>query len=336
MITNDERALCLVTGASGVIGPALVHSLLEKNYSVRVLVREQSDISKLPSSIEIHYGDIRNKAVLSKAVEGADLVFHLAAKLHVYNPHRSLEKKFWDVNVEATKQLIDQAEKHAVKRFVYFSTINVYGSGDGKIVFDEKSELAPESLYAKTKAAAEKFVLDAVLSENNKPMGTVLRLAAVYGPAMKGNYLQLLRGLKQGWFIPIGPGENRRTLIFLDDAVQGAILASLDPKAAGEIYNLTDGSIYPFQMIIEAMCKAVNRKKPEFYLPIGPVRFGVGLIEGVLNLFGIKTPWGRETLTAMLDDRAVSGEKIQQELNFKFEVDLRRGWELVNKNLEGK
>ena len=173
-------------------------------------------------------------------------------------------------------------------------------------------------------------------NENGDPLGTVLRLAAVYGPEMKGNYIVLLKGLKQGWFLPVGPGNNQRSLIFIDDAVQGALLAALHPDAAGKLYNLTDGQTYSLNTIIQVMCHALDRNPPYFHLPEKPVRFCLGLIEKFFKLFESRIPFGRDTLDAMLEDRAVRGLKIQQELGFSPQVDLETGWKRVVSALEEK
>lgn len=319
----------MITGATGAVGPTLVRHLVEEGYQVRILIEPGSDIRLLPEGIISIIGDINDREVVAKAVSGADYVFHLAAKLHINNPDASLIKEYNHVNVDGTKTIIDASVAANVKRVIFFSTINVYGSGGVGQEFFENSLMDPQTLYTITKAKAEEIVLSARSVSDEKPLGVVLRLAAIYGPGMKGNYVSLLKGLKQGWFIPIGLCKNRRTLIYVDDAIRAAGLAASHPEAAGNIYNLTDGRVYSLMDIIHAMCGALGRRPPRVHLPIALVNFSVGLIEDVFRLLGQRSPIGRHTIGAMLEDRAVNGDKIQQELGFNPKIELEEGWRKV-------
>jgi len=146
---------------------------------------------------------------------------------------------------------------------------------------------------------------------------------------MKGNYLKMINGLHRGWFLPIGPAQNRRALIYIDDAIQAALIASVHPMAAGNVYNLTDGKIYTLLDIIHGMCRVLDRKKPRIHLPVSFIRLSVRLFEGFFNLFNRNSPIRQEMVDAMLEDRAVSGEKIQQELGFRPQIVLENGWKTI-------
>lgn len=325
----SKMETCLVTGATGAVGPSLIRHLVEKGYQVRVLIRPESDVRLLPEGITRIIGDINNQGVIARAVSDVDYVFHLAAILHINNPDASMSKEYNRVNVDGTKTIIDASTAANVKRVIFFSTINVYGSGQPGHEFFENNPLDSQTLYTGTKAKAEQIVLSARSVLDRKPLGVVLRLAAVYGPGMRGNYASLLRGLKQGWFIPIGPGKNRRTLIFIDDAIRAAVLAARHPEAGGNIYNLTDGRNYSLQNIIISMCKALRRKSPRVYLPVKMVRYCLGVMEDFLSLFGKNFSIGRDTIDAMLEERVVNGDKIQQDLGFRPQIELDEGWRRV-------
>ena len=103
-------------------------------------------------------------------------------------------------------------------------------------------------------------------------MGTVLRLGAVYGSRIKGNYRRLLIALARGRFVPIGPGSNRRTLVYDKDVGRAAMLAAVHPDAAGRIFNVTDGQIHTMEAIIETLCEALGRVPPRLTLPVGLIR----------------------------------------------------------------
>ena len=310
---------CLVTGATGVVGVPLVRELLRQDYRVRILARS-SDAGKLfPAAVEVVTGDVNDQSALEKCVAGVDTVFHLAAKLHINNPNSELDRKYIKTNVEATIELLKLAKLNAVKQFVFASTINVYGAGDGVCTFDETSPINPLGIYAQTKAEAEA----AVLSED---FAVVLRLAAVYGSGMKGNYVRVLKAVRSKRFFFVGDALNRRTLIHHDDAARALILAA--EKAAGKsLYNATDGGFYSFQQIVLAIAQAVEVKIPTRRVPLAPVERIIDFVEIVERLSKIKFKINRQTLEKLLEDVAVDGTKIKRELGFKPEFDLIRGWQ---------
>ena len=120
--------------------------------------------------------------------------------------------------------------------------------------------LQPDTFYARTKLSAEQIVLNA-RGADDQPLGTVLRLGAVYGSRIKGNYERLTHALARHRFIPIGSGPNRRTLVYDKDVGRAAALSVTHPAAAGRVFNVTDGEFHTLNEIIESICSflAVNR-----------------------------------------------------------------------------
>ena len=308
----------LVTGASGAIGYTLTEHLVSRGYTVRALVRHLSTLGSL-QGVEIVEGKINDAASLRQAVAGVSCVFHLAAKLHINNPSNALHDEYRRINVEGTRSLVDAAREAEVERFIFFSTINVYGPSRSEELMNEETPLRPDSFYAQTKAEGEEIVLKGMRS-------TVLRLAAVYGPRMKGNYPRLLKALSRGRFVMIGDGKNRRTLVHVKDVCEAALLAAEHPSAPGQTYNVTDGEVHSLKEIIDAMSDALGRKVPKARLPEFPVRLAAQAVESSLKLFGKSSPVGRATVEKFLEDIAVSDEKIQQQLGFRPEYDLQTGW----------
>lgn len=311
-------SLALVTGATGVIGPELIGCLLARGYRVRALVR-RAPLPERISDVEIVRGDIRDRATLYRAVAGTDVIFHMAGKLHVNRPGPRDIAEYEAVNVEGASLLGRVAREASVRRFIFFSTINVYGGSRPGTLLGEDSPLAPDSLYAESKARAEQRVL------NTLP-AVVLRLAAVYGPNMKGNYLRLVNALQNKRFVLVGDGLNRRTLIHVRDVCEAAVLAAEASSAAGRVYNITDGQVHTLQEVIRAICVAMEIKEPSFTLPAGLARAVFGLFEDALGFFGLESPLGRSTIDKLTEDMAVSSDRIQRELGFKADYDLLTGW----------
>ncbi len=322
----EQGKLALVTGATGAIGPVLVRGLLAKRYRVRVLHRDPFLPGILPLSVSPVLGDITDPQAVSKAVTGADVVFHLAAKLHTNDTSSSVRSEYQRVNVEGTQCITDAARAAEVSRLVFFSTISVYGASRPPEVLNEKSPLRPQSFYAKTKCEGEAIVLSARRSNTKGPLAVVLRLAAVYGPHVKGNYARLISALRKGWFVPLGDGCNRRTLIYDEDVSAAALLAVEHPEAAGQIYNVTDGHIHTLRDVLGAICSALDRKPPRFYFPAAPARFLAGAMEAVYRPLGLDAPVSRALVDKFVEDVAVDGEKIHRELSYQSGFTLAGGW----------
>jgi UDP-glucose 4-epimerase len=318
MITQSEIAL--VTGATGAIGQVLVRKLLGQGYQLRVLVRHTLPLNGLPESVGVFQGDITDSHVLNAAATGADVIFHLAAKLHVNNPTPPLHEEYKRVNVEGTRRLVEAAQRAQVRRLILFSTINVYGPSQPGQILSENFPLHPDSWYAETKAQGEQIVLSGLPA-------VVLRLAAVYGPGMKGNYARLVRALARGLFVPVGNCSNRRTLVHVQDVVTAALLAAQHPAAAGQIYNVTDGHVHTLNEIIAAICQALGRRPPYLYIPVTMARLPAGLVEDALRIAGRQSPLGRFTIDKFIEDVAVHGDRIQTELGFRPAYDLEAGWQ---------
>jgi len=355
--------LILVTGATGAIGPCVVHALVQSGFRIRAFSIDVPTAGIFPQNVEVLLGNVTDQPAVQSAMQGVDAVVHMAALLHIVNPPLELREKYELVNIGGTTTVVQAAIKAGVKRFVLFSTIAVYGPSDG-CVLNEMSPTHPDTFYAQTKLAAEKIVLNARGADGH-PLGTVLRLGAVYGSRIKGNYERLTRALagnlgtryqflaKLGHvpglpvprfpFVPVGKGLNRRTLVYDKDVGRAAALAVSHPGATGRIFNVTDGAFHTLNEIIESICSALGRRPPRLSLPVGPTLGLVGLVEKgchVMRIMGTRSrilansghvPTISLAIRAMIEkyieDIAVDGSLIQKELGFVPQYDLQAGWE---------
>jgi UDP-glucose 4-epimerase len=323
--------LILITGATGSVGPRVVHSLHQAECQIRTFSVDTPASGMFPQSVEVLIGDVTDQVAIQSAIRGVDAVVHMAALLHIVNPPPELREKYERVNVGGTATVVEAAIKAGVKRVVLFSTIAVYGPSDG-CVLNEMSPTHPDTFYAQTKCAAEQIVLNA-RGADGQPLGTVLRLGAVYGSRIKGNYERLTHALAHHRFIPVGNGLNRRTLVYDKDVGRTAVLAVSLPAAAGRIFNVTDGEFHPLNEIIESICFALGRKPPRFSLPSGIIRSVAGATEGGYHIFGLRSPITPEMIDKYTEDIAVNGRLIQKELGFLPQYDLQTGWEETIKEM---
>lgn len=316
----------LVTGATGTIGPFLVNYLLSKGHQVRILARNSKQPPFFGRNVEHINGDIRDSKCLEDAIHQADIVFHLAAKLHINNPLPHLADEYLQINVEGSANVAKAVAENNVKRMVHFSTINVYGPSCSLQPFNESSRLNPLTTYAQSKVKAEEAVRD-ILKRQNPSSVVILRLASVYGPKMQGNYRKLVKAIKYRCFWPIGTGDNRRTLIYIDDLVRGACLASVHPNAAGETYNLTDGCIHTLDEIIQAISLSLGRNAPRFHIPKAPALMFATFADKTFSAIGKPQVNFGLLLQKLMEDVAVNGNKISRDLGFRSRVSLQSGWQ---------
>jgi UDP-glucose 4-epimerase len=314
----------LITGATGAIGPRVVNALDQVGYRIRTFSIDVPALGIFPPHIDVVIGDVMDKTSVESIMQGVDAVVHMAALLHIVNPPPEMREKYERVNIGGTATVVEAAIKAGVKRVVLFSTIAVYGHSDGRVL-NELSPTDPDTFYAQTKLAAEQIVLNA-RGVNGQQLGTVLRLGAVYGSRIKGNYERLTRALAGNRFIPVGSGLNRRTLVYDKDVGRAVELAVSHPAAAGRIFNVTDGGFHALNEIIESICAALGRKPPRLSLPVSPVRWAAGLLEDGARVFGRSSPVTRATIDKYTEDIAVDSRWIQDELGFRPQYDLKTGW----------
>ncbi|MCX6545082.1 MAG: NAD-dependent epimerase/dehydratase family protein [Acidobacteria bacterium] len=316
--------MVLVTGATGAVGPYVVAELCGLGYRVRSLSCWSVPSGGASDGVDARIGDVTDPAAVQAAMADVESVIHMAALVPSASSTGESAEEYRRVNVDGTAAVVDAAIRAGVRRIVFFSTINVYGSTGGSTA-DELTTPHPDSLYGLTKRAAEQIVLSA-LDGRGQPMGVVLRVAAVYGSRVAGNYRRLLLALARNRFVPIGQGENRRTLIYVKDVASAAVLCMTHPDASGGIFNVTDGEIHSMKEILCGMCDALGRARPKISFPIGPVRAVAATIEDLARLVGLHAPVSRAALDKYTEDIAVGGQRIHSVLGFTPRYDMASGW----------
>lgn len=312
-----KRPVCLVTGATGAIGPRVVEAMAA-THDVRTLSRRPPDSGVFPTPVTAFVGDVADAQAVRRAAEGADVIVHLAALLHIVDPPAAMRSEYERINVGGTSAVMAAAVAENVSRVVFMSTIAVYGSRAVVGLVNEESPTTPDTFYGETKLSAEKVALAAHRADG-VPLATVLRSAAVYGPRVKGNYERLVHALAKGRFMPIGPGDNRRTVIFEADLAAATALAATHHQAAGRIYNVSDGAPHPMRDIIAAICTALGRKPPRWHAPVAPVRTALSLAAVIDQ----RLP---RMLDKYLEEAAVDATRIRDELGFRAAATLEEGW----------
>lgn len=314
----------LVTGATGAIGPRVVEELAKTGCRIRCFSLDPAPEGLFPTDVEEVVGDLHDRAALDAALHNVDAVVHLAALLHRVDRSAAWAERCRAVNVGGTERVIDGCLKHNVRRLVLFSTIAVYGP-TGTEPATEATPPAPDTPYAETKLMAERAVLSALRADGTA-MGCVLRMATVYGARVKGNYRLLLQALSRRRHIPIGRGNNRRTLVYDRDAARAALLALEHEAAAGVLFNVTDGRMHTMREILAAMCRALGRRPPRMFIPEAFARQMARLAEQAGRRLRPSMPPLETMVAKYLENVVVDGSLIQKTLDFRPEYDLETGW----------
>ena len=238
-------AITLVTGGAGYVGSALVNDLLAAGRKVRVLDCLRSGGEGLLGvwsrpGFEFIRGDVTVSADRQAALRGVESVVHLAAI--VGDPACKQEPDLARaVNLDGTCRLIDEAVAAGVRDFIFVSTCSNYGINDADQLATEDSPLNPVSLYAETKVAVERYLLDRARDEF---VPTVLRLATVYGvsPRMRFDLTvnEFARDAALGEKLVIFGERYWRPYVHVRDVAQAIRLALESPAAArrGEVFNV--------------------------------------------------------------------------------------------------
>jgi nucleoside-diphosphate-sugar epimerase len=237
----------LVTGGAGYVGSVAVAELLARGHRVRVLdaLLHGSTPSLLQSwgnpNFEFVRADIRDPAARARAVDGVQTIVHLAAI--VGDPACARDPELArEVNLEATRELLDDAERAGVERFVFASTCSNYGKSSDDGFVNEHFELAPVSLYAETKVSAEREVL----SPSRALATTCLRFATVFGtsPRMRFDLTvnEFTRDLAVGEELVVYGEQFWRPYVHVRDAARAIadLLAAPTANGAGEVFNVGD------------------------------------------------------------------------------------------------
>lgn len=309
----------LVTGGTGFTGKYLVARLIKEGIEVRVLARKK-DLELEKMGVEFILGDITDKEVVYKSVERVDKVYHLAA---VFREGGGIsDKVFREVNVNATKNLLEASLQNDVGRFIHCSTCGVLGH-ISRPPADETHPYNPGDEYQRTKCEAEKIALD--YFHNRGLPGVVVRPTAIYGPGDM-RILRLFKAINEGKFIMIGSGDVFYHLVYMDDLVEGIMLCGKEKKALGEIYILGGKEYVSMNRLVTMIAVSLDVPVPRLKFPFfWPVWVAAFACEVTCWPFGFNPPIFRRRVDIFRKNRAFDISKARKELNYEPEVSLKDG-----------
>jgi UDP-glucose 4-epimerase len=265
----------LVTGATGFVGRHLTPALAREGWSVRRAVRSPNG-----SDDEVVIGSIGPQTGWQAALEGADAVVHLAARVHHALEKNADQQVYRDVNVAGTLHLARCAAAAGVRQFIFVSTVLVHGRcNDYRAPFNEDDILTPRGLYGMSKAEAETG-LRAMARDNDMNI-SVIRPPLIYGAGAKGNFALLTRAVDIGLPLPFGAIRNHRAFLAVQNLSSFILhrLSHPDPTSNFEVFLVADREQVSTAEFIEHLAKASGKRPRLFAVP-------PDLLGGLLKMIG--------------------------------------------------
>jgi nucleoside-diphosphate-sugar epimerase len=269
-----------VTGATGFLGSHLVDRLLEEGAEVHVLVRKSSNLRwLLGKKVHYHYGDVVGDLKgLEKGLKGADAVFHVAGVVRAPQA-----KTYYEVNTQGTANLLAACLKAnpGVKRIVLVSSVAAHGPSLDDHPATEEDECHPITEYGKSKRDAE---LISLRYSDRLPIA-IIRPPAIYGPRDEQTPF-FFKMVRQGVVLLPGWGPSRNSPCHVQDVATVLLLAARNPKAAGEIFFVSEDRSYTWSEMADIAAEVVQRNIVKIPVPRAVLFTVCGVAELVTRLTG--------------------------------------------------
>lgn len=305
-----NRAI-VVTGANGFVGRALCDAAVSQGFHVKGATRSACHSDSGVENVIV--GAVDGVTDWTAALNGMDVVIHLAARVHVMcdNADDPLAE-FHRVNTIGTEHLARSAAASGVKRIVYVSSIKVNGEEtSGGRIYSELDAPAPQDPYGISKWDAEQ-ALHRVANETGLEV-VIVRPPLVYGAGVKGNFIQMLKVLGKGVPLPLASANNRRSLVYLENLVDALVLCASHPAAAGQTYLISDGEDISISGLLRHLALAMNVPLRLFPCPAALLKLG-GIMLGK-----------SDQVERLLGSLQIDSSKIRRELNWQPAYTLSQG-----------
>jgi dihydroflavonol-4-reductase len=307
----------LVTGATGFVGPHVVAALLPRA-RVRALVRDPARAARLAHlDVEIVNGSLADADALARAVDGVDVVLHLAAATRAAS-----EAEYAAANVAGCRAVVDAMRSAATppRRLVYLSSLAAVGPSTGGCPVAVDATPRPLTAYGRTKLEGER-VVRAAASEFEI---VILRAPAVYGPGDR-DLLQFFQLARRGILpVPTG-GERPLQLIHVQDLARALALAATAEGAQG-VFNVADSAVYTWEQVARLVARAVGARAAVVRIPGAAIRMAAAVSEGVGRLGGQVGIFNRDKARELLAPGwTCETDAARDGLNFEASIPLPDG-----------
>lgn len=310
----------LVTGGTGFTGKALVHRLIEMGHQVVALdYKEGLKTQEIRDrGAEVVLGSVTDMDVVRRAVEGAEVVHHVAAAFREMDVPESY---YHEVNVGGTRNVLQAALDAGVRKVIYCSTCGVHGNVDHPPA-GEDAPIRPADYYQRTKWEAEPVAREFF---ERGLRTTILRPAAIYGPGDPERFFLIFKRVAGGTFPMFGNGRTLYHPVYIDNLVDAFILAMEEGRGDGEAYLIADEQYLEIEDLVRRVGKAlgVDVKIPHY--PVWPVIVAGHVVEKACKPFGINPPIFPRRVDWYRQNRAFKIDKARRDLGYQPRVGIDEG-----------
>jgi nucleoside-diphosphate-sugar epimerase len=266
----------LVTGSTGFVGRQLCETLTAAGLTVRAAVRTEAR-APVGCAETVVVKNIGGATQWSAALDGVDFVVHLAAKAHV-RQRSARSAEYVEVNANGTLALAAASVTAGIRRFVYLSSVKVNGSSTTDRPFSADDAPNPDGPYGHSKWLGETHLAE--VSAPSRMDSVIVRPPLIYGPAVKANFLALLRWVDKGWPLPLGAVQNRRSLVSIWNLTD-LILTILQYRGPAQgTWMVSDGDDLSTPALVGLIAGAMRRRARLVRIPTGVLRT-VGSLAGL-------------------------------------------------------
>lgn len=259
----------LVTGASGFVGQTLCEVLAAAGYRVRGALRGPRP---MPASVaeSAIVGEIDAGTGWESALADVELIVHLAARAHRISAASSEAELYAATNAWGTGRLADAAGAAGVRRLIYLSSVKVNGEGSTGRAYTARDAPHPEDVYGRSKWLGEQLLREA--AARSRLEAVIVRPPLVYGPGVRANFLRLMHWVDEGWPIPLGSVNNRRSLVSIWNLCDLLLRLLTHPAAPGRVWMVSDGDDRSTPELIRAIARAMHRRVRLIPAPVALLR----------------------------------------------------------------
>ncbi len=247
----------LLTGATGFIGGHLLSHCPEIQF--RPVKRLNSQIQHQDP---FFINELNGKTSWHGAFKDIDVIIHLAGLAHKKELD---EQKYYEVNIQGTLHLAQEAARAGVKRFVFVSSIHVNGTMTTGTAFDEQQTPMPADSYAKSKFQAEQGLVQ--LADETGMEIVVIRPPLVYGAMASANFGKLVQLVMHSPVTPFGLSSNKRSLISVTNLSDFILTCTRHPAAAGHLFTIGEGEPVSTRELMDAIALGLNRSLTHVPVP---------------------------------------------------------------------
>ncbi len=309
----------LVTGANGYAGSWFCRYLAHKGIATRGMYWAPDGAPDFSHpKLELVPGDLRDRESLRRALEGIEVVHNIAA---LYRPTNVPQRLYWEVNVQGVQNIVEEAAKAKVKKFIQCSTVGVHGAIANPPA-DETAPIHPDDYYQQTKYEGE--VLSQELGRKLGMPLVVVRPAAIYGPREQ-RFLKLARAIKSGTFVMFGTGDVRYHFVHVEDLSDAFVRCAEVDEAIGEVFIAADDHAITLNEIARTLAEALGTRPPRIRLPYPLLYYASAACEFACKPFSVSPPLHRRRAAWFNSTRSFDIGKARRILGYEPKIRPAEG-----------